>query len=423
MTEMNSPGKNWRVILTLVISALGILFFIVQALALGVFWLTSFLDPIISMPESVSIGLFFWTSILGGLMLIPVLLLSIYYLQGKPVPGWLDLTRPAFGKRLRWVILAWPALVLLGWWITSQEGLAVFLLGPINVLVAGLPILWIFNAAQSGLSGGSHMRKWRIFGFSITLLPILVILVELLAIVLLGGMGWVYVGLRSAADPQIERDIAYLTNQFMVYAEDVDALIQFLKPYILQPSIIFWALAIIGGIIPIIEEVIKPLALWTLAGRKITPQEGFVGGLLCGAGFALMENVFYFTTVLLAEEWLFMAIGRAGTGVLHMLASGLVGWGLAATWGKRKWAFLALTTLAAFILHGVWNILAVLSGVVPLLILESEPTSLQLLVSHAPVVLLLILSIFGLYFINRHLRGRERDVLLSTVESQGEGSI
>jgi hypothetical protein len=423
MTEMHSPGKNWRVILTLVISALGILFFIVQALALAVFWLTSFLDPVISMPESVSIGLFFWTSILGGLMLIPVLLLSIYALQGKPVPGWLDLTRPSLSKALRGVILVWPVLVLLGWWITSQEGLAVFLLGPINVLVAGLPILWIFNAAQSGLSGGSHMRKWRIFGFSITLLPILVILVELLAVVLLGGMGLAYVGLRTAADPQIERDIAYLTNQFMAYGDNFDALIQFLKPYILQPPIIYWALAIFGGIIPIIEEVIKPLALWTLAGRKITPQEGFVGGLLCGAGFALMENVFYFTTVLLSEEWLFMAIGRAGTGVLHMLASGLVGWGLAATWGKRKWALLVLTTLGAFVLHGVWNILAVISGVVPLLILESEPTSLQLLVSHAPVVLLLILSIFGLFLINRHLRAKARDVLLSSVESQGEGEF
>jgi hypothetical protein len=423
MTEMNSPGKNWRVILTLVISALGILFFIVQALALAVFWLTSFLDPVISMPESVSIGLFFWTSILGGLMLIPVSLLSIYALQDKPVPGWLDLTRPSFSKALRWVILVWPVLVLLGWWITSQEGLAVFLLGPINVLVAGLPILWIFSAAQSGLSGGSHMRKWRIFGFSITVLPILVILAELIAIVILGGMGLAYVGLRTAADPQIERDIAYLTNQFMAYGDNFDALIQYLKPYILQPAIIYWVLAIFGGIIPIIEEVIKPLALWTLAGRKITPQEGFVGGLLCGAGFALMENVFYFTTVILAEEWLFMAIGRAGTGVLHMLASGLVGWGLAAAWGKRKWAFLVLTALGAFILHGVWNILAVLSGVLPLLILESEPTNLQLLVSHAPVVLLLIISIVGLFFINRHLRGRERDVLVSPVEGQGEGEI
>ncbi|MBW6465916.1 MAG: PrsW family intramembrane metalloprotease [Brevefilum sp.] len=423
MTEMHSPGKNWRVILTLVISALGILFFIVQALALGVFFLTSFLDPIISMPESVSIGLFFWTSILGGLMLVPILLLSIYNLQGKPVPGWLDLTRPTLSKGLRWVILVWPVLVLLGWWITSQEGLAAFLLGPINVLVAGLPILWIFNAAQSGLPGGSHMRKWRIFGFSITLLPILVILAELIAIVILGGLGWVYVSIRAEVDPQIQRDIAYLANQVMARGDNLDAMIQFLRPYILQPSIIFWALAIFGGIIPIIEEVIKPLALWTLAGRKLTPQEGFVGGLLCGAGFALMENVFYFTTVLLAEEWLFMAIGRAGTGVLHMLASGLVGWGLAVAWQKRKWAFLALTTLGAFVLHGVWNIMAVISGVVPLLILESEPTSLQLLVSHAPVVVLLIMSIIGLFLINKHLRIGESADVLSTVESQEEGGI
>jgi RsiW-degrading membrane proteinase PrsW (M82 family) len=146
------------------------------------------------------------------------------------------------------------------------------------------------------------------------------------------------------------------------------------------------------------------VALWTLAGRKLTPQEGFVGGLLCGAGFALMENVFYFTTVLMAEDWLFMAIGRAGTGVLHMLASGLVGWGLAKAWQDGKWALLGFTTLGAFGLHGLWNVLALVSGMAPLLILDSEPSLRQTLLYHSPVVLLLVVSVLWLAIINRHLR-------------------
>ena len=404
MTNMDKPGKKWRVIITLMVSVLGILFFAVQAFSLGILWLTSFLDPGVSMPENVFLGLLFWTSILGGLLLIPLLLLSIYQLRGVSTPGWLDLQSPVIAKVLRWVILVWPIVVLLGWLVASRERLAIFLLGPINVLVAGIPILWIYQAAQRGLSGGSRLRKWRIFGFSIALLPLIVILVELLALLFLGGIGLVWLGIRVYSNPQLEQHITQLANQIMLYGQDSEALIEFLKPFLLQPSVIFWVLAIFGGIIPIIEEVFKPLALWTLAGREITPQEGFVGGLLCGAGFALMENVFYFTTVLLAEDWLFMAIGRAGTGVLHMLASGLLGWGLARTWRDGRWGFLGLTTLAAFILHGLWNVLAIVSGLTPLLVLEVEPALGQMLLSHFPVVLLMVFSVIGLLMINRYLR-------------------
>ena len=404
MTDMNKAGKNWREILTLVISALGGLFFAVQAFSLGIVWLVSILDPFKDPAENVSIGLLFWTSILGIILLIPLLLLSINQLRGKPSPGWLNLEHPTIEKISRWVILAWPAVVFLGWWVASRENAAMIFLGPINLLVAGIPILWVYQAVQRGLPGGSQMRKWRIFGFSIVVLPVMVILAELVALLFLGGIGMLWLGIRVYADPQLEQQVMRLANQVTLYGEDIDALFTFVEPYLLQPSVIFWALAIFGGIIPIVEEVIKPIALWTLAGRQITPQEGFVGGLLCGAGFALMENVFYFTTVLLAEDWLFMAIGRAGTGVLHMLASGLVGWGLARAWRDKKWVFLGMITLGAFVLHGLWNILAVVSGVAPLLILDTEPTLVQMLLYHLPVVFLLIVAVVILFLINRHLR-------------------
>ena len=61
MTDMNAPGKNWRVILTLVVSIFGALFFVVQALSLGVLWLISLLDPMRNASETMSIGLLFWT--------------------------------------------------------------------------------------------------------------------------------------------------------------------------------------------------------------------------------------------------------------------------------------------------------------------------------------------------------------------------
>lgn len=406
MTEKKPPGRDWRGILTLLVSALGIVYFIVQAFALGIFWLTSIIDPTIAIQQSISIGLFLWTSVLGGILLIPLVLLSIARLRGTPVPRWLDAQRSNLYQRLPWVILVWPIVVALGWLVASNMNLALVLLGPINVLVAAMPVFLIFFVARRGLDGGSQMRQWRIFGFSIILLPLIVIVVELLAILLIGGAGWVWVNARLMADPQYEREMTYLFNQVIIFGEDIDGLLQFLEPYILQPGIIYWALAIFGGIFPIIEEVFKPLALWGLGRSKISQQEGFVAGMLCGAGFALMENVFYFTNVLLAEDWLLMAVGRAGTGVLHILASGLVGWGLTKAWQEGKWVSLSLLTLGAFVLHGIWNIAALVSGAAPLFLLGTEPTLAQMLIYHSPLVVLMLVSILLLLRINRHLRSQ-----------------
>jgi len=404
MTEMKSPGKDWRIILTLLVSTLGILYFLVQTFALGIFWLTSFFDATMAIDQSITIGLFLWTSILGGILLIPLVVISISRLRGAGAPRWLDTQQSQLYKRLPWMALTWLLIVALGWLVASNQTLAVFLLGPINVLVAGLPVLLIFFIAHRGLFGGSQLRQWLIFGFSITLLPLIVILAEIISILLLGGAATIWMMIRIMSDPFLEREITFLFNQVMIYGENVEGLIHFLEPIILQPGVIYWALAIFGGIFPIIEEALKPLALWGLAGRKITQQEGFVGGMLCGAGFALMENIFYFTNVLLAEDWLFMAVGRAGTGVLHILASGLVGWGLAKAWQQGKWLSLVWLTLGAFLLHGIWNVIALVSGIAPFLTLGTEPSLPQLLLYHTPLLVLVLISILGLVLINRHLR-------------------
>lgn len=419
MENQKTNSGNWRIILSLGLSGLGIVLFLTTALSLGAIWIANFNNAQNGMMQTISNGLLLWASIFSGLVLVPTFLLSLYQLRGQEPPKWLDTSRPIYRKIAYWIILLWPAIVVIGWFVAGSPVTSAFLLGPINILVAGLPILWVYSLATKNLKRSRPLAQWRIFGFSLTVTPLIIIIAEIIALILLAGVGALYYSYRTSVNPSFERDLMYLYNQTLVRQGDVDAALEFLRPYIFQPSVIVWALIVFAGVVPIIEEIIKPLALWSMAGRRISPQEGFVGGLLCGAGFALMENVLYFTATFNAMDWLFVALGRAGTGVLHMLASGLVGWGLARAWNDRKWGFLVGTSISAFVLHGLWNAVSLATGVSAMVMLESEPTIWQDLLYSAPTFVLLIIAIIGMAWIKKYFMNKNHmeDVDANEIEA------
>jgi hypothetical protein len=416
MDARETNTRDWRTILSLGLSGLGTAYFLIQAISFTVLWVSNFNSPQSGIDQVINYGLLAWTSILSGLMLVPVFLLSLSKLRGQDPPTWLDTSRVTYRKKITWILSLWPVIVLIGWFVADRPLAAAFLLGPINLLVAGLPILWVYLYASRGLKRGLQVRQWRIFGFSLTITPFIVIILEIIAILILGGLGALWVSYRTSIDPSFERDLTYLFNQVSIYQNDVNGLLELLRPAILQPGVIVWVLVLFAGVIPIIEEVIKTIALWPMAGQKITPQEGFVGGLLCGAGFAFIENVLYFTVSITAMDWLILAIGRAGTGVLHMLASGLIGWGLAVAWRDGKWHFLSGTTFFAIILHGLWNAVALLTGIASLLFLGEEATIWQNLLYSLPTLILFIISAIGIGLISR--RFRKQNHLETTIIDQ-----
>jgi len=102
-----------------------------------------------------------------------------------------------------------------------------------------------------------------------------------------------------------------------------------------------------------------------------------------------------------------------------MLASGMVGWGLARAWQDRKWQFLGLTTLGAILLHSFWNMLALVVGVASLFILGPELTLWQTLLFNLPEILLLVVAVFGMILIHRHLR-KQAEVLMPKPQDEVE---
>ena len=81
-------------------------------------------------------------------------------------------------------------------------------------------------------------------------------------------------------------------------------------PFFSDPIILLVALVAIAGVVPLLEELPKPLAVWVMGGRKITPAEGFVLGAIAGGAFAVQETLLSALSVA-PESWLGVIVGRA----------------------------------------------------------------------------------------------------------------
>jgi hypothetical protein len=113
-------------------------------------------------------------------------------------------------------------------------------------------------------------------------------------------------------------------------------------------------------IVPLIEEALKPAGVWLLAGRRLTPAAGFAAGVLSGTGYALIESLLLSSGS--GEDWAFLVFARIGTGTIHILTTGLVGWALALAWGENRYLRLGAVYLLAVSIHGLWNSLTLVTA-------------------------------------------------------------
>ncbi|RMF49097.1 MAG: PrsW family intramembrane metalloprotease, partial [Anaerolineae bacterium] len=196
----------------------------------------------------------------------------------------------------------------------------------------------------------SQQRRWGLVAAGLGGGPFLSILAEItLALLAVGG-----VAVWAGQNPQAASTLETMGKRLLFAAGNPAAarraLTHILETY---PLLRLAGLTALGVFIPLVEEFFKPLGVWMLSRKGISPQEGLFSGMLSGGMFALMESVLSRAQ---GDSWLVTLSGRAGTSLMHIATAGLVGYALARAWQERRYLHLGASYLLAVLLHGAWNI-------------------------------------------------------------------
>jgi len=362
---IREPNKNdWLTIIQFVFSVVAILGFWALALALLVFGIFSPGDFQGGKLEKLSLYVFAAGSAAVGLLVVPSAVYSFNRISGRdiavrfPDRWWLHPTI---------LILALPAVLLLGHLAARQGSFGLLLLPFFHILAVGLPVLWFLYLGVRGLPLGSQQRRWGVFDSGLVLGPIMIMLVE----VILLGVVILVIGLFLINQPDLLRELFTDIEGLVNSNADPDHIITDLRPYLLNPAVIFLVYLFAALLVPLVEEALKPVGVWLLINRGISPAEGFTAGLMSGAGYAFFESLALTSA---AEQWMMIVVARIGTAVIHILTAGLMGWVMVYSWRNSSYLRLGFTYLGVVCLHGLWNGLTLLM-VLALIIEESNPVS------------------------------------------------
>jgi hypothetical protein len=262
-----------------------------------------------------------------------------------------------------------------GWHIAAATGLAVlsvaigaavvstevpwlaWLILPVLTVTAIAPPIWLlFGIGSKNIDLGPRWRVFGIFGLGMTLSPLVMIIIE---IILLAGGIIVTAIFVAIWQPDLAQEFIKI-GMMLRNESNEETILKLVAPYISNPSVIAAAIAYVAILVPLIEELFKPLAVWLFARKIETPAQGFALGLLSGAAFALVESLN--ASGAGTESWPVIVSVRAGTSMLHITASGLVGWGIVSAFREKRILRLFAAYFSAVLIHGLWNACAVGAG-------------------------------------------------------------
>jgi hypothetical protein len=346
------------------------------------------------------LSMFLMTSMLfgSGLLLLPSIYYGLSRAFGRPTVDslpWLRRTHPGL-----W-IFALPIVLLIGYAAYQLPALSWIVLPPLHFLAVGIPVVWMLYLAVRALPLGSSQRMWGVFDSGLILGPVLITVFEMLAAIFFMILAAFYI----AGQPELLNKIMYLAATMQETPPSPEALVQEFGSYLVRPAVMFAVLIFGAVVVPIIEELIKPIGVWLLARRRLRPAAGFAAGALSGAGYALFESLALTSG---GQEWPALMVARIGTAAVHILTTAITGWALVQAWRYRRYLLLGLTYLTSVAIHGLWNGLTIYSAFNSLAQMQDLPAGKPVptsLAMAAPAGLLLIgIACLGaLILINRRL--------------------
>ena len=298
-------------------------------------------------------------------------------------------------------------MVLIGHQVAANRSINWLVLPILTLPTVALPIFIIAGLGIRHLPLGTRWQSWGIFGVAMSLSPFLLAVLEV--IVLFVFVFFVVAILMS--QPDFANEMQRLLRQLAVAGPQPEVTQDLLMPYLTHPAVIGIVLSYVALIVPMIEELLKPLGVWLSANRISSPAQGFALGALSGAAYALIETLGVSAQT---ADWASLLLSRIGTGMLHITTSALMGAAIVYAVRERRYVRLLGTYILAISLHGLWNGLAVvysLSVITETLGSQNAFTKLQ-----TPVIIVMVilaLFIFGILLLsNRRMRATQPTHLL-----------
>ncbi|GAB4460979.1 MAG: hypothetical protein OHK0041_25060 [Anaerolineales bacterium] len=254
-------------------------------------------------------------------------------------------------------ILGGGLALFVGYLIQYNQAVNWLILPLLTVPAVMLPLWTIVGLGVRGISLGSRWRTWGALGVSLTLTPFVLVVIEIILIIIIIVLVVVYVGAQPNLTAEFERLAAQLMFLDLETEMGMDAMLRLITPLLMRPAVLLPILMMFSLLIPLVEELFKPLVVWIFARRLESPAQGFAFGALSGAGFAIWET---FNASGQMNEWGSVLVSRIGTGLLHVTTSALMGLAIFLAWRERRYLRLLGTYLLVVLLHGIWNAAAIM---------------------------------------------------------------
>lgn len=354
-------GADWLTTAQLIFSALFTLFYGGVSVVMFAF----------SLPEVRSATASNPTPLFGYSMGIICAILALFnlasaYYAGKALQLGVDSIRTE--KRMRWLnalIALLPFNLIVGALVFSNQTLRNYLLPVLTSLSLTIGVIWLIRVGSKNLWGNHPQRDSGLISLMSGFTVWFIMFLEMMVMLMMGVM--LFAGVMT--NPDLFNRFEQLLPLFQQANPDTESLMRALEGMVSLPLLIGGAMFLIAGILPVIEELFKTIGVWMLSGRKLTPQEGWTAGLMSGAGFALVEGLFYGLQMTMAPDattWISTLIGRTGGTILHTLFGGMVGLAYARSWRDGKAGRVLGVYVAVIAMHGLWNALAIAQGALAL---------------------------------------------------------